>query len=480
MYSKIIKIVLCWLIFAGSIEAQVIQKAGDSPFAVNRSAVFELESKTKGFLPPRMTSIQRDAIVSPASGLTIFNLTSNALEVNEGSELSPIWSSVKMYLPLAGGVMSGDIKGVNLTLNNDAGSNRTILGSGSTTGSIILGGTGTQSISIGADAGLKTLVLGSLTGTSSTDIQSGSGGLKLNPAADGVVLIGNSDGTGNITLGSSTKSQIVNIGTGTGSSTVNLATASGTNLVNIGGSLGASATSIYSGSAGLVLDPGSLGDILIGNASGVGTINLGSSSSSQIINLGTGTGASTVNIATGSTVANSITLGGTKSLVSVGEAPLESSAAFSVNSTKKGVLPPRMTTTERNAIVSPAEGLIVYNKSTKLLEINTGTPAVPIWSAATSSVSYPGISARLTASYTMTKDDSTILFDASGGNLTATLPAASSLKGKVFYVRKDEGSSNTLTISPSVMLSGSLISITMNYAKTIKIQSDGSNWVVID
>ncbi|MFH6999351.1 hypothetical protein ACHRVZ_15580 [Flavobacterium sp. FlaQc-57] len=480
MYYKIIKIVFCCLIFTGSIEAQVIQKAGDSPFAVNRSAVFELESKTKGFLPPRMTSIQRDAIVSPASGLTIFNVTSNALEVNEGSELSPIWSSVRMYLPLAGGVMTGDIKGVTLTLNNDAGSNSTILGSGSTTGAIILGGTGSQSISIGADAGLKTLILGSLTGTSSTDIQSGSGGLKLNPAANGVVLIGNSSGTGSITLGSSTNSQIVNIGAGTGSSTVNLATASGTNLVNIGGSLGASATSIHSGSGGLVLDPGSLGGVVIGNVSGEGTISLGSSTGSQIINLGTGTGASTVNIATGSTVANSITLGGTKSLVSVGEAPLESSAAFSVNSTKKGVLPPRMTTTERDAIVSPAEGLIVYNKSTKLLEVNTGTPAVPIWSAANSSISYPGISNRLTADYTVTKDDSTILFNASAGDLTVTLPAASTLKGKIFCVRKDEGSSNLLTISPALMLSGSLTTVALNYARTIKVQSNGSYWVVIN
>ena len=36
------------------------------------SAVLDASSITKGFLPPRMTTAQRDAIVSPATGLTIY------------------------------------------------------------------------------------------------------------------------------------------------------------------------------------------------------------------------------------------------------------------------------------------------------------------------------------------------------------------------------------------------------------------------
>jgi hypothetical protein len=38
----------------------------------NSSAVIDANSTTKGFLPPRMTSIQRDAIASPALGLIVF------------------------------------------------------------------------------------------------------------------------------------------------------------------------------------------------------------------------------------------------------------------------------------------------------------------------------------------------------------------------------------------------------------------------
>ena len=44
------------------------------------SAKLDITSTSQGFLPPRMTTAQRDAIVSPASGLVIFNTTTNGLE----------------------------------------------------------------------------------------------------------------------------------------------------------------------------------------------------------------------------------------------------------------------------------------------------------------------------------------------------------------------------------------------------------------
>jgi hypothetical protein len=41
------------------------------------SALLDLTSTTKGFLPSRMTTAQRDAIASPATGLLIYNTTAN-------------------------------------------------------------------------------------------------------------------------------------------------------------------------------------------------------------------------------------------------------------------------------------------------------------------------------------------------------------------------------------------------------------------
>jgi hypothetical protein len=49
------------------------------------------------------------------------------------------------------------------------------------------------------------------------------------------------------------------------------------------------------------------------------------------------------------------------------------SAALQVDSTTKGFLPPRMTTTEKNAIATPASGLVVYDSTLNKLAVYTGS-----------------------------------------------------------------------------------------------------------
>jgi len=49
------------------------------------------------------------------------------------------------------------------------------------------------------------------------------------------------------------------------------------------------------------------------------------------------------------------------------------SAALEVVSTSKGFLPPRMTTTEKNAIASPAAGLVLYDSTTNKLQCYNGS-----------------------------------------------------------------------------------------------------------
>ena len=53
--------------------------------AASPLAVLEASSTTQGFLPPRMTEAQRDAIISPAAGLMIWNTTDVKLQVYSGS-----------------------------------------------------------------------------------------------------------------------------------------------------------------------------------------------------------------------------------------------------------------------------------------------------------------------------------------------------------------------------------------------------------
>jgi hypothetical protein len=63
-----------------------------------------------------------------------------------------------------------------------------------------------------------------------------------------------------------------------------------------------------------------------------------------------------------------------------GSAMLEVTAGAANN---KGILPPRITTAQRNAITTPATGLMIYNTTANEMQVNTGTPASPTWTAAT-------------------------------------------------------------------------------------------------
>lgn len=65
----------------------------------------------------------------------------------------------------------------------------------------------------------------------------------------------------------------------------------------------------------------------------------------------------------------------------IGTLTPDSSAVLDVASTTKGLLLPRHTTDTRDAIVSPANGLIIFNTTTNQLQTNTGTPSSPIWTA---------------------------------------------------------------------------------------------------
>ncbi|MBL0068328.1 MAG: T9SS C-terminal target domain-containing protein [Chitinophagaceae bacterium] len=73
----------------------VSQNVGIGTTTPDITAKLDVSSTTQGFLPPRMTSVQRDAIVAPANGLVIYNITTNCLE---------IYRAVSWYSVCNGGV----------------------------------------------------------------------------------------------------------------------------------------------------------------------------------------------------------------------------------------------------------------------------------------------------------------------------------------------------------------------------------------
>jgi hypothetical protein len=58
----------------------------------NASAILDITSTTRGFLPPRMTTTQRNAIASPATGLVVYDTTLNKLAVYTGAAWETITS----------------------------------------------------------------------------------------------------------------------------------------------------------------------------------------------------------------------------------------------------------------------------------------------------------------------------------------------------------------------------------------------------
>ena len=64
---------------------------GSAATTIATTAVLDVQSTTKGFLPPRMTTTQRTAIVSPAEGLCVYDLTLHKLYVWDGTAWQGAW-----------------------------------------------------------------------------------------------------------------------------------------------------------------------------------------------------------------------------------------------------------------------------------------------------------------------------------------------------------------------------------------------------
>ena len=79
MYRKKILIVLI------SISYQLSSQIGIGTTTPEQTAILEVNSTDKGLLPPRLTNEQRNLVLNPAKGLTIFNNTTNCLEFWNGS-----------------------------------------------------------------------------------------------------------------------------------------------------------------------------------------------------------------------------------------------------------------------------------------------------------------------------------------------------------------------------------------------------------
>ena len=87
--------------------------------SIDPSAKLQVDSTTKGFLPPRMTTTQQNAISTPADGLIIYNTTTLTHQFRQNGA----WTSVGLdiespYLNLTGGTITGNLIVTGTTTSN--------------------------------------------------------------------------------------------------------------------------------------------------------------------------------------------------------------------------------------------------------------------------------------------------------------------------------------------------------------------------
>ncbi|MFT3683011.1 MAG: hypothetical protein QM791_22315 [Ferruginibacter sp.] len=72
---------ICATLFCSVLLSPVLAQVGIGTNSPNPSSILELNSTSKVFLPPRMTTAQRNQIANPVAGMTIFNTTSDCIEI---------------------------------------------------------------------------------------------------------------------------------------------------------------------------------------------------------------------------------------------------------------------------------------------------------------------------------------------------------------------------------------------------------------
>jgi hypothetical protein len=95
------------------------------------SAMLDVTSTTSGFLPPRLTLMQRDAIASPAAGLTVYNTSTNKLNTWSGTSWTETLTTTEQPVQYPAQTFSGagqytytvpaNIRSLTVTANGAAG-----------------------------------------------------------------------------------------------------------------------------------------------------------------------------------------------------------------------------------------------------------------------------------------------------------------------------------------------------------------------
>jgi uncharacterized protein (TIGR02145 family) len=329
-------IIVILLINSRLLLSQVaINTEGASP---DNSAMLDVKSTTKGMLIPRMTITERNGIASPANGLLIFCTGDNQYYSNKGTPAVPNWVMVSSQWFFNGSDIYFIGGRVGLSKTNPAYT-LDVLGDINFSGTLLKNGT---AVVTGVSSVTATTPLTSSGGsTPNISIPQASSGSNGYISSSDWNTFNNKQNA--LTFGNLTSADITVTG-GNGA-----VIGSGTTMTVNKGNLTEATSSVLTitGGTGSVLGTGASIQVKSANSSQSGYLsNTDWNSFNNKVSSQWATASQDIYYNTGK--------------VGIGTAAPVSSAVLEVASTSSGVLLPRITLDQRNAITSPAEGLMVF------------------------------------------------------------------------------------------------------------------------
>ncbi|MEY3385470.1 MAG: hypothetical protein RIR53_281 [Bacteroidota bacterium] len=349
--------------------------------------------------------------------------------------------------------------GVKVNVDNNQPTN---INTGTSTGAVTIGGSAAQTIDIAAGTGNKTLGLGSTDGASTTSLNSGSGGVKVNVDNNQPTNINTGTSTGGVTIGGSA-AQTIDIGTGAAAKTV-----------SIGSTNSTSTTSLNSGSGGVKVNVDNNQPTNINTGTSTGPVNIGTGSASGAVSIGRSDGTTTI---TGTTSINAdvnnatnINTGTSTAGVTIG-----GSAAQTINiATGTGNKTLGLGSTDgtsTSSLNSGSGGVKVNVDNNQPTNINTGTSTGKV--TVGNSGSEVAVEGKLLTTVKVTNADldmlaagnehyNVVVFQDDGGNAARLLTLPAGTEGRIIVVI-NEDAAEVITVNidniPTAIANGRTVAI---------------------
>jgi hypothetical protein len=275
----------------------------ESSITPHASSILELRSTLHGFLLPRMTTAERDLIGSPATGLLLYNTTTNKFNYRNGSWIALVAATDNLSVFSA--TTSAELAGV---LSDETGTGLAVFGTTPTLTTPVINGTisGTTIIPVAnGGTGQSTYAIGDMLFASAATTLS-----KLADVAVGRVLISGGVGvapsysaTPTLGVAGSTLGTLAMSGNTSGTITIQPQSATGTYSFNLPTTAGTSGQPLLSGGGATAMTFGTLGvaaggtGLTSGTSGGIlgftaaGTLSSSSLLTSNALVIGGGPGA---------------------------------------------------------------------------------------------------------------------------------------------------------------------------------------------